>query len=221
MQRIGLVVLIIVMVVFSSACSNKGKTPEPVVPPEPVVSTNDLSGNYTGTMTLDKINETFILSYRTPKEREIIAKAVNAEVAKSADSIMANAYENVVTGIKSLAKEGSLTLNISKNDTSTNMASGDYMFITIAYNKLLPTSSDYGPYWALFNDKRNGDMSINVDSKEIHLSNSNNYGEEGGTTFGYKLDGSISGTKITGTWSQLWDGTEVYGGKFEVEKTAS
>ncbi len=212
MRKISwLVSLLILVTIIACACSSSNKTSETNG------STNDLSGVYTGTMTFDKINEKFITSYRTPTEKENLKNAANAEVAQSAKSILDNQYKNIVLGAKSSAKSGNFTLNITKNDKSQNIASGDYMFSTIAYNNLLPYTSDGIPYWAMFSDKRNGDMTISVDSKKIQLSNTRK-DEATGATYTYKLDGNISGSTIKGTWAQLWEGTEVYSGTFEVKK---
>lgn len=180
-------------------------------------TTNDLSGSYTGKMTLDTINEKFIGSYRTPKEKENIARAVNEEMRNAVDSMLNNQYKNILSGVKASVKEGSIALNITKNDQFKSVAKGDYIVYTNAYNRFLPAlSSDGNPYWIAYNDKRNGDITIVIDSSAVHLSNSRK-DESSGATYTYKLDGGVSGNKITGTWAQLWDGTVVYAGTFQVE----
>lgn len=231
MRKIGLVVLILGMVIFASSCSNGGYTPGGNTPggnnggivPDPDVN---LSGVYTGKMTLDTINEAYISTFRTEKELDTIDSAVDAKAAKSAESLIVKKYQDIITGAKSLAKEGSLTLKITNNDKKKNIAGGDYMFTTIAYNKFLPENPDGSPYWALFNDLRNGEMTISADSKRMSLINKANGGNDENVendvpVYSYRLEGNISGNKITGTWSQLWNSTEVYGGKFEVDRTAS
>ena len=179
-------------------------------------------GQYRGTIKMTKYDKNYILSYLSPKDKKIIDNAKTEEMKNAAMSLITDAWKSVESGLAmNINAEGNITLSLWGNANSKAIIDSDYIVETNVGQingfgvNYLPASKNKDGYWAAFKDKRNGEMTVDVSNNKIMLINKTTSEEEGVRT--YTLNGTISGNKISGTWTQQWDGTEVLSGVFECE----
>ena len=179
-----------------------------------------MGGVYQGKMTFEKFDEAFYASYRSSNERAMASKG--GEIGRANEEAFVHSRQIEISGVKNLPKEGTILISVY-NNVKKDLADGDYL-IRIAdnfsgYSRFLPQDNNQ-PYWAQYKDNRRGDISITLSGNRFLLENTvKGDGTRAAAT--YKLDGSISGKSITGTWSVSWDGTALFGGKFEATKTTT
>ena len=163
----------------------------------------EIYGQYTGTMAATVINEDYLLS------RNI--SSANTEMI---NEIYLNRNENFILGIKHGGIESGVPI-------SFYFHKGEYPYVenstrislSIRNVSLLPNE------FANYQDGREGDVTIIVEKNSFSLVKVETE-EKDWVAIGavYRLEGSLSGDKLTGTWSVEENGNTMFEGFFEADR---
>ncbi len=195
----------------------------------PVVAATEVNskvgGTYTGTIKVTSYNESYILSYHSPGFKKNLA-GLSAETKEASIIDYQNRMKMIVAGYNKISNiDTNFVIFIQRNTNKKDIINSDYIVDTRnstfggLYFSCLPTAGNDRGYWAQYNDKRYGETTVSISNSSINLVNTITSEYDGKRT--YTLTGKINGKKISGSWSQQWDGVEVIGGVFECNKTAN